>query len=262
MVQFLRWLWLASLWYLVTAIPADIQVSDPLKVFSQTKDYPLPNQGNIATHDPSILYYNENYYMFKGGIHLPIFKSDSLAGPWKRIGTVLDGPSVIEKQNRTRPWAPTTIERDGHFYCFYTISKHGSRNSAIGVASTDSIDDGSWTDHGALINTEEGPQSQIYPYTVSNAIDGAFITDQETGTPYLLYGSFWHGIFQVPLSDDLLSVENPRRPDAKNLAFLPNRKVKPQEGSFMSYREPYYYLWFSQGKCCKFSKGLPKIGQE
>ncbi|PLB52776.1 endo-1,5-alpha-L-arabinosidase [Aspergillus steynii IBT 23096] len=263
MLQFsLQWLWLASLLCWVTAVPADIHVSDPLKVFSQTKDYPLPNQGNIATHDPSILQYNDNYYMFKGGVHLPIFKSDSLRGPWKRIGTVFDGPSVIQKQNRTRPWAPTTIERNGRFYCFYTISKHGSRNSAIGVASSDSIDDGSWTDHGALINTEEGPQSHIYPYTVSNAIDASFITDQETGKPYLLYGSFWHGIFQVPLSDDLLSVEHPRRPDAKNLAFLPNRRVKPQEGSFMSYREPYYYLWFSHGKCCHFSKGFPKIGQE
>ncbi|KAH8426856.1 endo 1,5-alpha-arabinase [Aspergillus melleus] len=254
-------LWLALV-CLVNAIPADIHVSDPLKVFSQTKDYPLPNQSNIAAHDPNILRYNDNYYMFKGGMYLPVFKSDSLGGPWKRIGTVFDGPSVIQKQNRTRPWAPTTVERNGRFYCFYTISKRGSRDSAIGVASTDSIDDGSWTDHGALINTGEGPQSHIYPYTVSNAIDAAFITDQESGKPYLLYGSFWHGIFQVPLSDDLLSVEHPRRPDAKNLAFLPDRKVKPQEGSFMSYHEPYYYVWFSQGKCCHFSQGFPKMGQE
>lgn len=234
-------------------------------IFSQTTEYPLPIQGNVRMHDPSIVETGGYFYLFRGGIHLPIFKSTRLDGPWTKIGTVLDGPSVIKKQNRTRPWAPTTIERDGKFYCFYTLSKAGSRNSAIGVATTDSLDDdggGSWTDHGALINTEHGPLSQVHPYTQSNAIDASFITDQKTGQPYLLYGSYWHGIFQVPLTDDLLSVKNKKHPDAKNLAYLSNHKPRYIEGSFMSYREPYYYLWFSHGKCCGFQNGFPDKNDE
>lgn len=241
--------------------PADTPLR-PAPVFSESTRYPLPNYGDIAVHDPNILPHNGNYYLFRGGVHVPILKAPSLSGPWTRIGTVLNAPSIVEKQNRTRPWAPTTVSYNGRFYCYYTVSQHGSRNSAIGVASTDDIE-GEWTDHGAVINTEKGPQSQIWPYNESNAIDAAFITDQQTNKPYLLYGSFWHGIFQVPLSDDLLSVEHATNPDARNLAYLPSPKFKPSEGSFMSYRAPYYYLWYSHGKCCRFAtKGFPAPGKE
>ena len=236
--------------------------SPVLPSFPQTTDYPLPIQGNLVAHDPNIIQHNGAYYLFKGGVHIPFFKAQNLTGPWTQVGTVLDGPSTIQKQNRTRPWAPTTIERNGKFYCFYTVSKHGSRDSAIGVATTTNIDEGNWTDHGSLIYTGKGHLSHLYPYTKSNAIDPAFITDQKTGKPYLVYGSFWRGIFQLPLADDLLSVENTEHPDARNLAFVPDVRFKPVEGAFMTYRDPYYYMWFSHGKCCRFYRGFPKKGQE
>lgn len=244
-----------------TAIPA-VRIPNKPHIFSETKHYPLPNLGNIQAHDPNIVELDGEFYLFKGGVHVPIHKASSLDGPWQKIGTVLDGPSVIEKQNRTRPWAPTTVQWKNRFYCFYTISKNGVRNSAIGVASSNSIDQGGWMDHGAVINTDKGPLSDMFPLTVSNAIDASFIADQSTGKPYLLWGSYWNGIFQLPLADDLLSVEDEERLDAKHLVFLPEHKVKPQEGSFMTYREGYYYLWFSHGKCCDFHKGFPAMGKE
>lgn len=236
--------------------------SPVLPSFPQTTEYPLANPGNIVAHDPNILKHNDHYYLFKGGVHIPFFKAPNITGPWEKVGTVLNGPSIIQKQNRTRPWAPMTIERDGTFYCFYTVSKHGTRNSAIGLATTRNIDKGDWADHGALISTGNGRQANRYPYDKSNAIDPAFIADQKTGKPYLIYGSFWHGIFQIPLADSLLSVENPKRPDATHLAFVPDVRVKPVEGAFMNYKEPYYYLWFSRGKCCQFYKGFPEKGRE
>ncbi|PLN80496.1 endo-1,5-alpha-L-arabinosidase [Aspergillus taichungensis] len=231
-------------------------------VFPSTTKYPLPNQGNVRTHDPNIVEYNNAFYMYKGGVHLPIHKAPALDGPWEMVGTVLDGPSIVEKGNSNRPWAPTTIERNGRFYCFYTVSSRSNRDSAIGVASSDNPEGGGWKDHGALISTQKGPRADIWPYTVSNAIDASYIEDQDTHKPYLLFGSFWHGIFQVPLADDLLSVEDKDHPDAKNLVYLPKGKRKPDEGSFMSYHEPYYYLWFSHGKCCYFDGDLPKAGEE
>lgn len=255
---------LSSLLPWTLAVPG-VKLSDGDSVVSKTTDYPSPNQGNIPMHDPSIVEYGGYFYIFRGGIHLPIFKSSNLDGPWTKIGTVFDGPSVIEKENRTRPWAPTTVQHNGMFYCFYTLSSAGVRNSAIGVATTDRIDTdggGSWTDHGALINTEHGPLSQVYPYTVSNAIDASFITDQKTGQAYLLYGSYWQGIFQLPLSDDLLSIAKKKHPNAAHLVSLPDEKPKAIEGSFMSYHEPYYYLWYSRGKCCGFAHGFPKKGKE
>ncbi|PYH98265.1 endo-1,5-alpha-L-arabinosidase [Aspergillus ellipticus CBS 707.79] len=257
--------------YAVNAIPtttttstttdADVHINHTS--FSQTTTYPLPNLGNVAAHDPNIVEYDGYFYLFKGGVHIPIHKARTLDGPWEQIGTVLEESSVITKQNRSRPWAPTTVEWNKRFYCLYAISESGSRNSAIGVASADSPDAGNWTDHGALVNTGDGDLADIHPYTISNAIDASFITDQKTGEPHLLFGSYWHGIFSVPLANDLLSVKTPKQPNATNLAYVPKEKVKPIEGSFMAYNAPYYYLWFAHGKCCHFDlEDFPPMGDE
>ncbi|CAG8020679.1 unnamed protein product [Penicillium olsonii] len=245
----------------LTAMPAEARAHRPPQVYDTTDKIPLPNQGNIPAHDPNIIFFEDNYYLFKGGIHIPIFKSANMSGPWEKIGTVFDSDSIIDKGNRSRPWAPTTIQKDGTFYCYYTVSLPGSHDSAIGVATTTTINS-TWVDHGAIINTGTGPGSDVHPYTITNAIDASFITDQESGQAYLNYGSFWHDIWQVPLSDDLLSVKNKDSPDAKQLTFVPRVKPKPEEGSWMSYHEGYYYAWFSHGKCCHFQNGFPKRGKE
>lgn len=235
------------------------------QVYQTTDRLPLPNLGNLVAHDPNVIQHDGNYYLFKGGHHVPIFKADSLSGPWENIGTVLDDNSIINVGNRSRPWAPTTIYKDGTFYCYYTLSTHGKRDSAIGVATTTKLDGSPWKDHGAVIRTGKGKGSGIWPFTLTNAIDASFITDQESGKSYLNYGSFWDGIWQIPLSDDLLSIVEPQEPDGVQLTFIPGQKIKPQEGSWMSYRDGYYYVWFSHGKCCKFGQGdhtFPGRGEE
>lgn len=246
---------------LVAAVPAQSWSHKPSQVYETTDKLPLANEGHLQVHDPNIIIFDDSYYLFKGGINIPIFKSANMSGPWEKIGTVLNGDSIIDKGNRSRPWAPTTIEKDGTFYCYYTLSSPGSRNSAIGVATTTQLGS-AWTDHGAIMNTGTGPGSDVYPYTITNAIDASFIMDQESGQAYLNYGSFWHDIWQVPLADDLLSVRNAEHPDAKQLTFLPHAKPKPEEGSWVSYHDGYYYAWFSHGKCCKFQNGFPKRGKE
>ncbi|KAJ5119816.1 hypothetical protein N7448_010485 [Penicillium atrosanguineum] len=247
---------------IVGANPASEWGPTVSRVYDTTDKIPLPNQGHLQVHDPNIILHNGSYYLFKGGPSVPIFKATNMTGPWSKIGTVLDGDSIIHTGNRSRPWAPTTIARDGTFYCYYTLSTHGSRKSAIGVATTTTLDGSPWTDHGAVIHTGDGEGSKVWPFTITNAIDASFITDNSTGKSYLNYGSFWHDIWQLPLSDDLLSIEDPGDPDAMQLTFLPHERVKPQEGSWMSYRDGYYYVWFSHGKCCKFTEGFPVRGME
>ncbi|KAL4958703.1 arabinan endo-1,5-alpha-L-arabinosidase [Aspergillus stella-maris] len=232
-------------------------------IFSNTDKYPLPHQGNVAAHDPNILFYNNTYYLFKGGVRIPYFSAPSLSGPWENTGTILSGLSEIKKQNRRHPWAPDVIVWNDRFYCFYSISQSGERDSAIGLALSDEINTGNWTDHGAIIETGNGTFANVYPYNVSNAIDPAFFQDPSDGTPYLQYGSYWDGIFQLRLTENL-TVENPDSPSVDHLVYLPgNSDSKPDEGSFVSYREPYYYTWFSYGQCCQFDQlGFPKKGEE
>lgn len=352
---------LAAICSLVTALPQPPKNGHGNKnAYPTTDQYPLPNVGNVAAHDPNLLEHKESFYMFKGGVHIPIYKSTDLNGPWKQIGTVLPGDSVIKGYgNATRPWAPTTVEWKGKFYCFYSLSGAGDPHSAIGVASTSDIEKGHWKDHGKLMTTNDTNQGT--PFNETNAIDPSFIVDKKTGTPYLNYGSYWKNIWQIPLEDDLLSLKNTtvggvhpkkqspsssssiihhtsstqhatpqptpnahvkvnasvhvgpkpdKRDNKKNnkghnkgsdkddkedphkggkngkdevknnnqgdknarkvenkaavqLTFMPNRKQRPEEGSWISHHDGYYYLWFSQGKCCDFKKdGLPPKGAE
>lgn len=325
MVSFTSYLLpVAAICSMVTALPPSVQMFPNMKignlpnVFSATEKYPLPNDAHITAHDPNILEHNDAFYMFKGGVHIPIYKATDMNGPWKKLGTVLPGDSVIKGYgNATRPWAPTTVEWKGKFYCFYSLSKAGTQHSAIGVATTDDIEKGPWKDHGKLLVTDEKDQGA--PFNETNAIDPSFIVDQKTGTPYLNYGSYWKNIWQIPLADDLLSLKNntivqtgasqqphknqtdptntPRveeeedpkadkhdkrgnnktphkdSEDSKNtgkventaavqLTFMPGQSFRPEEGSWISYHDGYYYLWFSQGNCCKFEEGLPPKGKE
>jgi arabinan endo-1,5-alpha-L-arabinosidase len=256
--------------------------SGPLEQTTVSTDYPFPNLGNVQVHDPNILSYNGELYLFKGAIGIDVFKAVNISGPWTPYGTVLDGPSVIDKPsvNRTHPWAPTVIASNNTFYCFYAVTKAGTRNSAIGLATSTTLEPHSWTDHGALFSTYDGQFADISPFTVSNAIDPAAMIDPVTGKGWLSYGSYWTDIWQLPLSDDLLSIENPSAPVANHLSFLAlegksntllswyplssdPQGSRPEEGSFLSYHEPYYYLWFSHGKCCHFNiNALPPAGDE
>ncbi|KAI9043887.1 arabinan endo-1,5-alpha-L-arabinosidase [Aspergillus affinis] len=233
---------------------------------------------DLQIHDPSILKVGEIYYSYSVGENIAIHQAPCLDGPWKRTMTVLDKESIIPKGDRQAPWAPMTIEVDGTFYCYYAVSFAGCRDSAIGVATSKSPGPGGWTDHGSIVQSGTGPGSANYPYNVSNAIDPCvFITD--TGQGYLTWGSYWTGLWQVPLSKDLLSVATGEESDARHLAYepraiFPGRKkptplcgdptgAHPVEGGFISYHAPYHYLWFSWGKCCKYDPdNLPAPGKE
>lgn len=257
---------LASLVALTGAMPTpDTPTDEKTKAYASNNEFPLPNVANITAHDPNVILFEDHYYMFKGGVHVPWYKATSMNGPWEEMGTVLSKSSIIHTGSRARPWAPTTVRRNGKFYCFYSVSNSGSQDSAIGVASTDKLDGSYWQDHGALIRTGKGKGSDIFPFNETNAIDASYIEDHETGKPYLNYGSFWTNIWQIPLSDDLLSIESPEKPDAVQLAHEKGKGKKlggPEEGSWMNYHDGWYYLWFSHGICCEFENGLPPKGDE
>ncbi|KAK2811484.1 hypothetical protein FQN50_002107 [Emmonsiellopsis sp. PD_5] len=217
------------------------------------EEFPLANPGNVVAHDPNILRDDDgSYYLFKGGMGITYYKAPKLSGPWDEMGSLLDGPSIIPKENRTRPWAPSVLKRDDTYYCFYTVSLPGSKDSAIGVATTKDIKKGVfWKDHGAIIQTKTGPGSSIFPFKGSNAIDGMVFIDHDDKA-YLNYGSFRSGLWQVRLKDDLTALPDIKKPDFVHLADRGKEIRNDIEGSFMSFHDGYYYLWFSQGECCNF----------
>jgi hypothetical protein len=68
------------------------------------------------------------------------------------------------------------------YYLYYAVSTFGSQDSAIGLATSSTLEPGSWTDHGAT----GVASSSSKPY---NAIDPNLIP---VGSNYYLnLGSFW-----------------------------------------------------------------------
>ncbi|OJJ59081.1 hypothetical protein ASPSYDRAFT_89800 [Aspergillus sydowii CBS 593.65] len=245
-----------------------------------TDGYARAHGTDFLIHDPSIVQVEDTFYSYSVAPGIAIHQSSSLDGPWTQTGSVLGGNSVIRKGDNKSPWAPNTIQIGDKFYCYYAVSNSGCRDSAIGVASSDSPGPGNWTDHGLILQSGTGDGSDTSPMDQSNAIDANVFVDFD-GSVYLIFGSFWTGIWQVKLDEDLVSVEGheTRSLSSAHLAAEPGKVWRarktaspicgdpsgghPIEGAFLAYHAPYYYLWYSWGRCCEFKN--PKMrtnGQE
>ncbi|KAL5335456.1 glycosyl hydrolase [Aspergillus crustosus] len=241
--------------------------------------FPLPHTTDLHIHDPSITRVGSTFYSYSVGPGMVIHESPSLDGPWTQTGTVLSGDSIIPKGDRKAPWAPNTIQIGDTFYCYYAVSNAGCRDSAIGLSSSKSPGPGGWTDQGLIIQSGNGDGANRFPLDQSNTIDPNIFVDFD-GAVYMVFGSFWTGIWQIPLQPDLKSVaEVDGNLDARHLAAEPGvifrgRKnanaicgdvtgAHPVEGAFLAYHAPYYYLWFSWGRCCEFkSEKMRNSGKE
>jgi len=136
------------------------------------------------------------------------------------------------------------------YYCYYAVSTFGSQDSAIGVATSATMEVGTWTDHGSI--GLESSSANIY-----NAIDPNFFKIA-TGNYVLNFGSFWDDIYQIDLNANPVTVTG----SGHNIAFN-SSGTQAEEGSFMYWQSPFYYLFFSAGQCCGFTEGdLPPAGTE
>jgi arabinan endo-1,5-alpha-L-arabinosidase len=89
-------------------------------------------------------------------------------------------------------------------------------------------------DHGAVLCSNVGTSDDF------NAIDPNVIVD-ESGTPWLDFGSFWSGIKMVKLD------ASGARSGTEIHALAKNKSI---EGPFIVHQCGYYYLFVSFGACC------------
>ena len=95
---------------------------------------------------------------------------------------------------------------------------------------------GSWTDHGAVgVSSKAGDNF--------NAIDPNLV--RSGNNYYLSFGSFWSDLYQVKMRNPPMSSASAQYP----LAFDASG-THALEGSFVYYKAPYFYLFFSAGVCC------------
>lgn len=218
----------------------------PLAALALGWSDPLPCSGTCTdSHDPSIIQRASDgtYFRFATGGSLSIHSGDSVQGPWTYQGVVLDAFSGDA-------WAPDAHELpDGSYILYYSVSTFGTQESWIGVATSDALDAGSWTDHGATgLSSSEGD-----PY---NAIDANLF--QSSSGNIVTFGSFWTDIFQTPASADgrSVSVAGPT-----NVQFNASG-AHAAEGPYLFQSGSYYYLFFSSGICCGYDNVMPAPGEE
>ena len=106
-------------------------------------------------------------------------------------GSVLAGGcSIIDIGGKCTVWAPDVSRVNGTYTLYYSVSDIGTQNSAIGLAQSPTMEDGSWTDLGQVIRSS--------PSGNFNAIDANLIDD---GGLKFTFGSYWDGMFQIPMND-------------------------------------------------------------
>ncbi|KAJ7249258.1 glycoside hydrolase family 43 protein [Mycena rebaudengoi] len=212
---------------------------------------PLPIKGPFFfVHDPSLVQRDDGkYFLFTTHDKAGIITADHLNGPWKEIGSILPKNSTIQLPGRDDIWAPDVSFHNGQYYAYYSVSTFGSQNSGIGLATSKTLEPGTWIDHGLVFNSTTGDNF--------NAIDPNLSID-EHGKPVLSFGSFWGDIHQLSLTRDLKTVTSSPTQVSFN-STSPNA----EEGAFVWKHGSFYYLFISSGICCGFvADALPPAGDE
>ena len=98
---------------------------------------------DVPIHDPVLSEADGTYYVFGTGRGIDVWASDDLR-EWRRLGPVFaeTPPWVLEllPDFRNHIWAPDIFHHDGTYHLYYSVSAFGRNNSAIGVATTPTLD--------------------------------------------------------------------------------------------------------------------------
>ena len=80
-----------------------------------------------------------------------------------------------------------------------------------------------------------------------NAIDPSLVSGP-SGSKYLVFGSFWSGIKLLPLDP---ATGKPASPSPAITSLAEQPAPDPLEGGGITFHDGYYYLFASQGFCCR-----------
>ncbi|KAI9149118.1 arabinan endo-1,5-alpha-L-arabinosidase A-like protein [Paramyrothecium foliicola] len=220
------------------------------------KQFPNPGAcyGECNTHDPMIVRRAGDgvYFRFSTGGKIGIWKAPDLTGPWVYQGAAVPAGSKIDLPGRNDLWAPDVQRIGNQYVLFYSVSRFGINISAIGYATSPTMEAGTWTDHGPT-----GVQSN--ENNTWNAIDANVFQDPATGRWVMNFGSFWGCIHQYPMDRSGMKAATCRPPT--HIAFN-STGTQALEAAYMHHREGWYYLFFSHGRCCGYPDNMPLPGEE
>lgn len=217
--------------------------------------------------DPSLVRRQSDgkYFLFGTNGNCTLHTSPSINGPWTReVGGAL-------RINQTCV-APQAYEINGTYVMYY--SQHTGPTTDwyytanIHVATSTSMDPGSWTQHGEmgvpLNNAKLANHASNDGYNVLDA--SLMVANGSAGESqyFLSFGSYYSGLYQTPLSSPLDLSSNVTVEGMNRLEWN-STGGHSTEGSFQFAwpvnGQTKYFLFFSSGQCCKFKQnGVPSVG--
>ncbi len=210
----------------------------------------------VDVHDPAMAKEGDTYYLYSSGPGITFYSSKDMK-TWKLQGRVFPGDPPwargVASGFNGHIWAPDIVHHDGRYYLYYAVSSSGQNSSAIGVTINKTLDpdspDYSWEDQGIVLRSVPGRD-------LWNAIDPNIIVD-ESGTPWMSFGSFWSGLKLVKLDASWKALAEPQEwyslAKRERSIFVDDRVPGPAEieGPFIFKKGDYYYLFVSWGLCCR-----------
>jgi arabinan endo-1,5-alpha-L-arabinosidase len=166
--------------------------------------------GGRHVHDPTVVRDDDGtYWMFstdarsdgpvRAGVQV---RTSRDLVRWDLHGWALDGvPGPAAGWSRAEGlWAPDVVRAGepgpAEWRMYYSASTFGSRRSAIGLA-TAPHPSGPWTDRGVVVASDHVAARAGFRHP--NAIDANLVTERPGGRQWLVYGSFFGGIYALPV---------------------------------------------------------------
>ena len=205
----------------------------------------------VGAHDPSIIKQGATYYVFttsheRQGAGLIHVRTSPDLLHWTRAPSVF--AAMPEWTRKAVPGtvgigAPDVAFVDGRYRVYYSVSTFGSNRSAIGLATSATLDAKApgygWRDEGEVIASRRSDDF--------NAIDPDFFVDRD-GKHWLAFGSFWSGIKMVRL-DPATGKRSAHDKTIYSLAQRPSPGAV--EAPNLIEHGGYYYLFASYDFCCR-----------
>ncbi|GII00576.1 hypothetical protein Pta02_25840 [Planobispora takensis] len=175
--------------------------------------------------------------------YLPVSRSRNLVD-WTYVGDAFTErtlPAWADTAAGASLWAPDIRRVDGEYRLYYVVTQTTltpePNDNAIGMA-TAPTPTGPWTDSGApVVEPRRGAGASgdfKWTFDPSHAVD----TD---GTEYLVYGSYYGGIFITRLDS------TGRKAVGEPTMIAVDNKF---EGGYLVRRGGYWYLFASSADCC------------
>lgn len=228
-------------------------------IFKRAFPDPEPITGDISgfVHDPTVIRRDDGtYFLFTTNNKTNVASAPSMSGPWTHLGSALPNGSKIDLPGNDDLWAPDVAKLGDTYYLYYSVSDWGAQNqSDIGVATSTTLEPGSWTDHGSIGISADQRYNRIDP--------NLFLGTAEGSTPLLAFGSFHDNIFQYPMAEPPLHI----LPNATYNHLEQNTTRDNVEGPYqfrwqLDNGTDFHYLFFSGGACCNAPNELEPPGEE